>query len=179
MYKLLIVDDEDFEREGMAQMIDWKQYDIEMAGTAWNGVEALQKIEALRPDMILTDIKMPVMNGIELIRKVREKYPEIEFAVLSGFGEYEFTSQAMEQGVRHYILKPCDEDRIVAAIEKVKKEIDKKRQKEEYLNRVAPQEPAPKQGKRQRKADFPDAGGKTETAFPNLPAAGVQEQGAF
>ncbi|MCI9457728.1 MAG: response regulator [Oscillospiraceae bacterium] len=139
MYKLLIVDDEDFEREGMAQMIDWKQYDIEMAGTAWNGVEALQKIEALRPDMILTDIKMPVMNGIELIRKVREKYPEIEFAVLSGFGEYEFTSQAMEQGVRHYILKPCDEDRIVAAIEKVKKEIDKKRQKEEYLNRVAPQ----------------------------------------
>ena len=64
MYKLLIVDDEDFEREGMAQMIDWKQYDIEMAGTAWNGVEALQKIEALRPDMILTDIKMPVMNGI-------------------------------------------------------------------------------------------------------------------
>lgn len=138
MYKLLIVDDEDFEREGMAQMIDWKQYDIEMAGTAWNGVEALQKIEALRPDMILTDIKMPVMNGIELIRKVREKYPEIEFAVLSGFGEYEFTSQAMEQGVRHYILKPCDEDRIVAAIEKVKKEIDKKRQKEEYLNRVAP-----------------------------------------
>lgn len=143
MYKLLIVDDEDFEREGMAQMIDWKQYDIEMAGTAWNGVEALQKIELLRPDMILTDIKMPVMNGIELIRKVREKYPEIEFAVLSGFGEYEFTSQAMEQGVRHYILKPCDEDKIAETMEKVKKDVDEKRRaarrEEEYLSRVAPQ----------------------------------------
>ena len=143
MYKLLIVDDEDFEREGMAQMIDWQQYDIEMAGTAWNGVEALEKIEALRPDMILTDIKMPVMNGIELIQRVRERHPEIEFAVLSGFGEYEFTSQAMEQGVRHYILKPCDEDKIVETMEKVKRDVDEKRRaarrEEEYLSRVAPQ----------------------------------------
>lgn len=143
MYKLLIVDDEEFEREGMAQLIDWKQYEIEMVGTAWNGVDALRKTKMLRPDIILTDIKMPVMNGIELIRKVRESYPEIEFAVLSGYGEYEFTSQAMELGVRHYILKPCDESRIMEAVNKVKKDVDARREasrrEKEYVNRVAPQ----------------------------------------
>lgn len=132
MYKLLIVDDEEIEREGMAQFIPWKDYEVELAGTAWNGVEALEKIETLLPDIVLTDIKMPVMNGIELIRRVRRDFPDIEFIVLSGYGEYEFTSQAMEEGVRHYILKPCDEVQIAGALEKVKKEIQEKRaQKEE------------------------------------------------
>lgn len=143
MYKLLIVDDEEFEREGMAQLIDWARYDIEMAGTAWNGVEALRKAETLRPDIILTDIKMPVMNGIELIRRVREKYPEIEFAVLSGYGEYEFTSQAMEEGVRHYILKPCDEEKVVEVIGKVRRDVDAKRaaaqREREYQRRIVPE----------------------------------------
>lgn len=143
MYKLLIVDDEEFEREGMAQLIDWKKYDIELVGTAWNGADGLRKTEQFRPDMILTDIKMPVMDGIELIRKVREIYPSIEFAVLSGYGEFEYTSRAMEQGVRHYILKPCDEDKIIEAVSKVKKDVDVKREtlrrEEDYKRRVAPQ----------------------------------------
>lgn len=143
MYKLLIVDDEEFEREGMAQLIDWGKYDIEMAGTAWNGVDALRKMEELRPDIILTDVKMPVMNGIELIRKVKEKYPDIEFAVISGYGEYEFTSQAMEEGVKHYILKPCDEEKVVEVIGKVKRDVDTRRaaarREKEYLSRVVPE----------------------------------------
>ena len=142
MYKLLIVDDEDFEREGMAQLIDWDKYEIEMAGTAWNGVDAFEKTKLLRPDIILTDIKMPVMDGIELIRRVRQSFPLIEFAVLSGYGEYEYTSRAMEQGVRHYILKPCDEDSVIEVISKVKKDVDAKRaqlrREEEYQKRVMP-----------------------------------------
>lgn len=143
MYRLLIVDDEEFEREGMAQLIDWEHYEVELVGTAWNGVDGFEKTRMLRPDMILTDIKMPVMDGIELIKKVREAYPHIEFAVLSGYGEYEFTSQAMEQGVKHYILKPCDEEKIVGAINKVKKDVDMRREelrrKGEYRNWVIPQ----------------------------------------
>lgn len=142
MLKLLIVDDEEFEREGMAQLIDWKQYDIEMVGTAWNGVEGLEKTRQLRPDIILTDIKMPVMDGIELIQEVRKAYPDIEFAVLSGYGEYEFTSKAMEQGVKHYILKPCDESRITEVVGRVKRDVEarqEKRRREEYFSRMAPQ----------------------------------------
>lgn len=138
MYKLLIVDDEEIEREGMAGLIPWKDYDVELVGTAWNGVEGFEKIQTLLPDIVLTDIKMPVMDGIELIRRTRENYPNVEFVVLSGYGEYEFTSQAMAYGIRHYILKPCDEAKIVDALNKVKGEIDTKRaareEKMEYRN---------------------------------------------
>lgn len=123
MFKLLIVDDEEIEREGMANCISWEEYGIELAGTAWNGAEGLEKIKKLHPDIVLTDIKMPSMNGIELIRQTKKKYPNVEFIVLSGYGEYEFTSQAMEEGVRHYLLKPCDEEQISKVLDKVKKEI--------------------------------------------------------
>lgn len=127
MYRLLIVDDEEIEREGMARLIPWEDFDIELAGTAWNGAEGFEKIQSCRPDIVLTDIKMPVMDGIELIRRTRKEFPEVEFVVLSGYGEFQFTSQAMAEGVRHYLLKPCDEEQICGVLEKVKEEIDQKR----------------------------------------------------
>lgn len=128
MYKLMIVDDEQIEREGMAQFIPWAKYDIEICGTAWNGEDALEKIQKNEPDIVLTDIKMPVMNGIELIRRLYKTNRNIVIVVLSGYGEYEFTSQAMEYGVRHYILKPCDEEKIIAVINNAKKEVEQKKE---------------------------------------------------
>lgn len=130
MYRLLIVDDEEIEREGMAQLIPWGKYDVELAGTAWNGADGLEKIRFTRPDIVLTDIKMPVMDGIGLIRTAKEEFPAVEFIVLSGYGEYEYTSQAMELGVRHYVLKPCDEERIAEVLCKAKEEIEQKRRQE-------------------------------------------------
>lgn len=127
MYKLLIVDDEEIEREGMEKFIQWEKYGIRLVGSAWNGVEGFEKIREEKPDIVLTDIKMPVMDGIELIRKTRKSFPEVEFVVLSGYGEYEFTSRAMEEGVRHYILKPCDEQKITAVLDRVKADIEEKR----------------------------------------------------
>ena len=124
MYKLLIVDDEDIEREGMAGLIQWQDYGTELVGTAWNGFDGLKKISELEPDIVLTDVKMPVMDGIELIRQGKQKYPDTVFVVLSGYGEYEFTSQAMEEGVRHYLLKPCDEEKIVGVLKKAQAEVD-------------------------------------------------------
>ena len=140
MYKLLIVDDEDVEREGMADFIQWEKYGISLAGTAWNGVEGYEEIQNQMPDIVITDIKMPVMNGIELIRKTREDFPDIVFIVLSGYGEYEYTSRAMELGVRHYILKPCDEAKIVEGIGKVTEELkvreEKKRKEDDMRTQV-------------------------------------------
>lgn len=130
MYKLLIVDDEEIEREGMAEFIPWPEYGIDLIGTASNGVEALEKIHTHKPDIVLTDVKMPVMDGIELIGRTQADCPEIQFIVLSGYGEFEFTSRAMAAGVRHYILKPCDEEKISGVIELVKQEIDQLRQHE-------------------------------------------------
>lgn len=130
MFKMLIVDDEEIEREGMAQFIPWDQYEIELAGTAWNGVDALEQIEEKRPDIILTDIKMPVMDGIELIRKTMENFPDVRFIVLSGYGEFEYTSKAMELGIRYYVLKPCDENQIMDVVGKVKEEIKRNKEKQ-------------------------------------------------
>ena len=89
-----------------------------------------------RPDLVITDIKMPVMDGIGLIRNTKELYPDMLFVVLSGYGEYEYTSKAMELGIRHYILKPCDEEKIVEVLQGVKRELaeleDKRKWEQEY-----------------------------------------------
>ncbi|WP_310604655.1 response regulator transcription factor [Anaerosporobacter sp.] len=141
MYRLLIVDDEEIEREGMANFIPWSNYGIELVGTAWNGVEGLEQIQVKRPDIVITDIKMPVMSGIQLIQEAKKKYTDIEFIVLSGYGEYEYTSQAMEEGIRHYILKPCDEEKVVNVLGQVIAEIESKQEKRrkeiEYQHKVS------------------------------------------
>lgn len=129
MYTLLIVDDEEIEREGMAQFIPWDSYEIKVVSTARNGAEGLEKIAKFRPDLAIVDIKMPVMNGIEIIRQAKEQYPDMTFVVLSGYGDYEFTSQAMELGVRHYILKPCDESKMIPVLNKAFAELEEARKK--------------------------------------------------
>ena len=129
MYTLLIVDDEEIEREGMAQFIPWDSYEIKVVSTARNGAEGLEKIAKFRPDLAIVDIKMPVMNGIEMIRQAKEQYPDMTFVVLSGYGDYEFTSQAMELGVRHYILKPCDESKMIPVLNKAFADLEEARKK--------------------------------------------------
>ena len=129
MYTLLIVDDEEIEREGMAQFIPWDSYEIKVVSTARNGAEGLEKIAKFPPDLAIVDIKMPVMNGIEMIRQAKEQYPDMTFVVLSGYGDYEFTSQAMELGVRHYILKPCDESKMIPVLNKAFAELEEARKK--------------------------------------------------
>lgn len=129
MYTLLIVDDEEIEREGMAQFIPWDSYEIKVVSTARNGAEGLEKIAKFRPYLAIVDIKMPVMNGIEMIRQAKEQYPDMTFVVLSGYGDYEFTSQAMELGVRHYILKPCDESKMIPVLNKAFAELEEARKK--------------------------------------------------
>ena len=129
MYTLLIVDDEEIEREGMAQFIPWDSYEIKVVSTARNGAEGLEKIAKFRPDLAIVDIKMPVMNGLEMIRQAKEQYPDMTFVVLSGYGDYEFTSQAMELGVRHYILKPCDESKMIPVLNKAFAELEEARKK--------------------------------------------------
>lgn len=136
MDKLLIVDDDDIEREGISSLIDWPRYGIKMVGTAWNGIDGLEKIEELRPDIVLTDIKMPGMDGLEMIRQARPRYPDTIFVILSGYGEYEFTSQAMQEGIRHYILKPCDEEKIITVLGNVQEELAAQRAKSVQAHRT-------------------------------------------
>ena len=127
MEKLLIVDDEEIELDGMAELIDWPSYGYELVGTAVNGKRGLALIQEKQPDIVITDIKMPVMDGLAMIRAAQGEHADTVFVVLSGYGDYEFTSQAMELGVRHYILKPCDEGKIIPVLDKAIAELEETR----------------------------------------------------
>ena len=131
MEKLLIVDDEEIELDGMAELIDWPQYGYELVGTATNGKRGLALLLEKRPDLVITDIKMPVMDGLAMIRAAQEQNADMVFVVLSGYGDYEYTSQAMQLGIRHYILKPCDEGKILPILEQAKAELMERRNKEQ------------------------------------------------
>lgn len=104
--KVLIVDDELLIRQGIKHYIQWEQEGFQIIGEAANGKEALDVIESMKPHIVITDIVMPIMDGEELTKIIRSKYPDIEVIVLSSFGEFDYVRSSFQQGVNDYILKP-------------------------------------------------------------------------
>lgn len=123
MQKVILVDDERFVAETIARVIDWEACGVQLSGVYLNGFDALEAIRSIHPDIVITDIKMPVMSGLELIRKGRETDDHIEFIILSGYGEFELAKEAMKEGVKQFLLKPCDEEEIKVALENAKMEL--------------------------------------------------------
>ena len=111
MYKMLIADDEPFIVEGLKQILNWQEYSIEIAGTASNGIEALELIKKTGSQLLITDIKMPKMNGLELIQRVKELKLSTHFVVLSGYDDFEYLKESIKLGIENYLLKPinCEE----------------------------------------------------------------------
>lgn len=145
MFRVLAVDDENIEIEAMKVLVPWQEADAVLIATANDGEEGLAKIDETDPDIVITDIKMPRMDGISMIEKAQQNHPDIIFIVLSGYGEYEFTSKAMELGIRHYILKPINEEKIMETLrkaeqEKISFEIDKNKRKDmnETIKKLEP-----------------------------------------
>lgn len=122
MLKLMIADDERIIRETISSLIDWESYGIQLVGLCKNGLEAYDMILDESPDMVLTDIRMPGMDGLELIQKISETDLETKFIILSGYGEFEYAKQAMKYGVKHYLLKPCNEQQIIESIQDTAKD---------------------------------------------------------
>ncbi len=130
MYKVLLVDDEQMIREGIAAVVDWESQGFSLIGTARNGIEAFAMVIQEPPQILITDIKMPGLNGLDLIAKVKSEFPDVQFVVLSGYGEFELAKQAMHYGVKHYLLKPCNEKKILETLEEIKKELQQQEEKE-------------------------------------------------
>ncbi|KKI91927.1 AraC family transcriptional regulator [Bacillus sp. SA1-12] len=133
MYKVLLVDDERIILEGISNIIDWESIGTELIGTARNGLEAYDKIMSLLPDIVICDIKMPGLNGLELVKRISKEKPETKFIILSGFSEFDYAKQAMEYGVKHYLLKPCNENSIVEALCNIIEELKTEEKKERFL----------------------------------------------
>ncbi|MEK5398999.1 response regulator [Paenibacillus nitricinens] len=136
MMKLLIAEDEDTIREGIVNMIDWKSHQIEVMGEAGNGSEALALMENEQPDLLLTDIRMPQMGGLELIEVARRRGYGFRSIILSGYNEFSYAKQAIALGVVDYVLKPCRPEEILKTVLKAKELIERQRnQEDEQLKR--------------------------------------------
>lgn len=136
MLKIFLVEDERIMREGIKENIDWEKEGFIFTGEAQDGELAYPLIQKSQPDILITDIKMPFMDGLELSKLVRKEMPSIKIIILSGFDEFEFAKEALNIGVTEYLLKPIDREELVEALKKVAGLIYDERSKEESMNKL-------------------------------------------
>jgi YesN/AraC family two-component response regulator len=137
MCRILIVDDERLIRKGLIAKLAHNNVECSWIGEANNGQEALSIIESENPDIVITDIKMPVMDGIQLIRYCYENFPGTKFIIMSGYAEFTYAEQALNMGVSSYILKPINDTNLVKSIKKVMDELLNSREAEKNAKDVA------------------------------------------
>ena len=130
-YSVLLVDDEEEVFQIIMKKLDWEGMGFRIAGYARNGVEALEMAEELQVDVVMTDIKMPYMDGLTLCKKLKEIYPKIKVIIFSGFDEFEYAKEAIKIEAEEYILKPINSNELREVFERIRgnldKELDEKR----------------------------------------------------
>ena len=124
MIKVLIVDDEYIMRQGLRYMIDWEKEGYEIVGEAANGKEALELVEQLQPHIIICDIVMPMLDGVDFAGIIHKMYPQIQTIILSGYDKFEYVKQTLMSGVTDYILKPTlNQEELLNALNKAAEKI--------------------------------------------------------
>jgi len=124
LYRILLVDDEEEVRKGIIRKIAWEELGFTVVGDAENGKDALEKIEQLEPNVVMTDIRMPYMDGLALAEKIRQKYPSIKILIFSGFDDFEYAQQAIKLNVTEYILKPVNVEELTQILTRVHHNLD-------------------------------------------------------
>ena len=135
MYSLLIVEDEYLVRQGIRSLVDFERFQIDQINEAKDGVEAWDFIEKHQPDIVLTDINMPRMNGIQLAQLIKEAYPHTHLVFLTGYDEFDYALSAVKLGADDYLLKPFSKADIEEMLAKVVKGL-RKEEKEERVQRL-------------------------------------------
>lgn len=136
MLKVLIADDEKMICSLISQLLDWNALGYEIVGMAYTGVDAYEMIRKEQPDVIISDIRMPGYDGIELIKRTKEAGIEAEFVMISGFKQFEYAQNAMKYGVKYYLLKPIEEDKLQEIAEEIKDSILSRKQHDHYRNQL-------------------------------------------
>ena len=116
MYKVLIVDDEPIICEGLKRSVRWNDFNCEVAGTARNGLEGLEQMRLLTPDILISDISMNNMDGLTMVAAIKSEFPDVEVCLLTGYRNFEYAQRAIKLGVTRFLLKPSKMDEIEEAI---------------------------------------------------------------
>ena len=136
MYKIMLVDDEEEVRKSIIQKISWERVGFEIAADAENAQDALEKLEATDPDVIITDIKMPFIDGLEFAQKAKEILPFVKIIIFSGYDEFSYAREAIKLNVFEYILKPVNVEELTQILERVKNNLDKELEEKRDVARM-------------------------------------------
>lgn len=123
-YKVILADDEPEVLRSIQRTLDWENYGFQVVGGFLNGRDVLDFLENQEADIVFTDIRMPFMDGIELVRQIREKYPYMKMVIISGYDDFHYAREALVQGVLDYILKPINAKEMVKVLERVREKMD-------------------------------------------------------
>ncbi len=138
-YKAFFVEDEIVTREGIRDNVDWRGNGFEFCGEAPDGEIALPLLQAAKPDVLFTDIKMPFMDGLELCKIVRERMPWVKIVILSGHDEFEYAQRAIKLGVTEYLLKPVTVQDLHHVLRKIAAQLEQERKEQENLKKLQEQ----------------------------------------
>ena len=133
MIKVFLVEDEIIIRNGIKNSINWEMHGYDFVGEASDGELALPIILEKKPDILITDIKMPFMDGLELSEQVKKVLPATKIMILSGYNEFDYAKMAIKIGVTDYLLKPISSEKLLDAVNKVAEEIRKEQSEKEQM----------------------------------------------
>lgn len=134
MLKVLIVDDEPLIRQGLKSIIDWKGYGFDICGEADNGKSGLDMIQNLKPDVAVIDIKMPQMNGLELVEEVKKLGMDLRVIILTAYSDFKFAQEAIDLGIDSYILKPIEKEELIQKVSRIRESLIKDRMEKRYVD---------------------------------------------
>lgn len=139
MLKVVIVEDEDIIRKGLIYTFDWLSMECVIAGDASDGLEGLELIREHKPDLVITDIKMPVMGGLEMLEKA-SRFHQFHSVILTSYSEFEYAKQAISLKVFEYLLKPIDEEKLKNIIDNVKRYVNQQKVYGDLVEKAKPGE---------------------------------------
>lgn len=126
MYKVVIIDDEPIIVEGLSKTIDWESLNCEVVGSAEDGLKGLSLIRSVRPDILISDICMPGLDGLKMIAALKSEFPNMQMTILTGYREFEYAREAISLGITRFLLKPSKMDELMEAVSVMKNKLDKR-----------------------------------------------------
>jgi two-component system, response regulator YesN len=133
MYRIVIVDDDEIMLEGLNRNIPWEVHGFQIVGTAWNGREGYELVVAEQPDIVISDIRMPFMDGLEMTEKIKAIFPQIQVILLTGYDDFQYAKKALTLKVAEYVLKYADYDQILQAVSQARTELERTRKFQSQL----------------------------------------------